>query len=123
MGLQYLEIRFRWKKSLCLKKQYDNRIFEVKNDFFITILNMTRYLLKIIHSSLESCFLCQRSIIAQNLSLRSLLRIWSHLLKKSLMENFIFCAVYDSVLKTKRIFSCMKTSTLEVSRIHFSNFF
>ena len=23
------------------------------------------------------------------------LRIWSHLLKKSLMENFIFCAVYD----------------------------
>ena len=29
----------------------------------------------------------------------SLLRIWSHLLKKSLMENFIFCvveALYDS---------------------------
>ena len=24
------------------------------------------------------------------------LRIWSHLLKKSLMENFIFCAVYLS---------------------------
>ena len=23
------------------------------------------------------------------------LRIWSHLLKKSLMENFIFCAVED----------------------------
>ena len=22
------------------------------------------------------------------------LRVWSHLLKKSLMENFIFCAVY-----------------------------
>ena len=26
--------------------------------------------------------------------IRSLLRIWSHLLKKSLMENFIFCAVF-----------------------------
>ena len=25
--------------------------------------------------------------------IRSLLRIWSHLLKKSLMENFIFCAM------------------------------
>ena len=25
--------------------------------------------------------------------IRILLRIWSHLLKKSLMENFIFCAV------------------------------
>ena len=26
--------------------------------------------------------------------IRSFLRIWSHLQKKSLMENFIFCAVY-----------------------------
>ena len=26
--------------------------------------------------------------------IRSFLRIWSHLLKKSSMENFIFCAVY-----------------------------
>ena len=25
--------------------------------------------------------------------IRSFLRIWSHLLKKPLMENFIFCAV------------------------------
>ena len=25
--------------------------------------------------------------------IRSFLRIWSHLLKKSLMENFIFCAM------------------------------
>ena len=27
-------------------------------------------------------------------SIRSFLRIWSHLLKKSSMENFIFCAVH-----------------------------
>ena len=26
--------------------------------------------------------------------IRSFLRIWSHLLNKSLTENFIFCAVY-----------------------------
>ena len=26
--------------------------------------------------------------------IRSFLQIWSHLPKKSLMENFIFCAVY-----------------------------
>ena len=26
--------------------------------------------------------------------IRSFLRIWSHLLKKPLMENFIFCAVW-----------------------------
>ena len=28
--------------------------------------------------------------------IRSFLRIWSHLLKKSLMENFIFCAVLSA---------------------------
>ena len=28
--------------------------------------------------------------------IRSFLRIWSHLLKKSVMENFIFCAVVCS---------------------------
>ena len=27
--------------------------------------------------------------------IRGFLRIWSHLLKKSLMEKFIFCAVYN----------------------------
>ena len=28
--------------------------------------------------------------------IRSFLRIWSHLLKKSLMEDFIFCAMFSS---------------------------
>ena len=28
--------------------------------------------------------------------IRKKLRIWSHLLKKSLMENFIFCAVIET---------------------------
>ena len=30
--------------------------------------------------------------------IRSFLQIWSHLRKKSLMENFIFCAVYNPCL-------------------------
>ena len=33
--------------------------------------------------------------------IRSFLRIWSHLLKKFFMENFIFCAVKKGELKTK----------------------
>ena len=30
--------------------------------------------------------------------IRRKLLIWSHLLKKSLMENFIFCAVKDTIV-------------------------
>ena len=30
--------------------------------------------------------------------IRSFLRIWSHLLKKSFMENFIICAVLEKVI-------------------------
>ena len=32
------------------------------------------------------------------------LRIWSHLLKKSSMENFIFCAGYDNFNPVKKKF-------------------
>ena len=35
--------------------------------------------------------------------IRSFLQIWSHLLKKSLLENFIFCAVLWKSIK-KRLF-------------------
>ena len=34
--------------------------------------------------------------------IRSKLRIWSHLLKKSLMENFIFCAVSMIEIEKKK---------------------
>ena len=34
--------------------------------------------------------------------IRSFLRIWSHLLKKSLIENFIFCAVNVRTLDVKQ---------------------
>ena len=30
-------------------------------------------------------------------------RIWSHLLKKSLMENFIFCAVYNVMINGREL--------------------
>ena len=32
--------------------------------------------------------------------IRRKMQIWSHLLKKSLLENFIFCAVYCKVLNS-----------------------
>ena len=36
--------------------------------------------------------------------IHSFLRIWSHLRKKSLMENFIFCAVLETVRLTEADF-------------------
>ena len=38
--------------------------------------------------------------------IRRNLRIWSHLLKKSLMENFIFCAVWIT-RNTRRVFNVL----------------
>ena len=40
----------------------------------------------------------------KDFSSKSFLRIWSHLLKKSLMENFIFCAVNQSLFLTNKNF-------------------
>ena len=41
--------------------------------------------------------------------IRSFQRIWSHLLKKSLLENFIFCAVNIKKQLTTKIKSVTKT--------------
>ena len=38
--------------------------------------------------------------------IRSFLRIWSHLLKKSLIENFIFCAVLDMIFSPIFVHIC-----------------
>ena len=37
--------------------------------------------------------------------IHSFLQIWSHLLKKSLMENFIFCAVRKEKTKSASVFT------------------
>ena len=45
--------------------------------------------------------------------IRSFLQIWSHLLKKSLMENFIFCVV-DNVSLPGNFNSCIKDSPMKL---------
>ena len=45
--------------------------------------------------------------------LRRFLRIWSHLLKKSLMENFIFCAVFV------RFWSRSNSQIISLNIVHF----
>ena len=45
------------------------------------------------------------------------LRIWSHLLKKSLMENFIFCAVTTVHIERIQLINLMSLFlTLKISR-------
>ena len=65
--------------------------------------------------SIKNCFSkCDR--------IRSYQRIWSHLLKKSLMENFIFCAVIISdllaflVMMLFSSFCCFSVSEQDTSR-------
>ena len=43
-----------------------------------------------------------RSFFSKCYEIRSFLQIWSHLLKKSLMENFIFCAAFIKVSRSSR---------------------
>ena len=62
-----------------------------------------------------SCFTCTsqkmkfsiKDFFSKYDQIRSFLRIWSHLLKKSFMENFIFCAVLifsnDNVVSELRV--------------------
>ena len=55
--------------------------------------------------------------------IRGKLRIWSHLLKKSLMENFIFCAVDVTLFNAveRDILRCSVTSlTFQVAKFSLS---
>ena len=62
--------------------------------------------------------------------IRSFLRIWSHLLNKSLMENFIFCAVVARAgiaickIKFNDFISFLLTNFIHlfISYLNFSNF-
>ena len=62
--------------NICLSFLYTERFFNAASDF---TLEMNKFSFKDFFSNYEQI-------------LRKL-RIWSHLLKKSLKENFIFCAV------------------------------
>ena len=70
---------------------------------------------------------CIKDLFSKCDQIRSYLRIWSHLLKKSLMQNFLFCAVKTAekvLIKLKvRFFidiPCLKH--LEHHFDHYGNF-
>ena len=56
--------------------------------------------------------------------IRSFLRIWSYLLKKSLMENFSFCVVNKTIWSTSKyyqykdsVLNFKKSSSTEVEKV------
>ena len=63
--------------------------------------NVTKSLPNVCYRALHLSLLLnkkKKKIQAQQTMLWSFLRIWSHLMKKSLMENFIFCVVGEVIL-------------------------
>ena len=66
-------------------------------------LNLICIFLRFIYPSKIQLFTCRKNEV---------LRIWSLLLKKSLAENFIFCAVSDKRLKFLKQFLPLKYHTI-----------
>ena len=66
-------------------------------------LNLICIFLRFIYPSKIQLFTCRKNEV---------LRIWSHLLKKSLAENSIFCAVSDKRLKFLKQFLPLKYHTI-----------
>ena len=76
--------------SRYLAKFHDQTYIQTCFPSCVLILIMTLKLLKLIAQTVKFFI---KDFFSKCALIRSFLRIWSHLLKKSLMGNFIFCAV------------------------------
>ena len=100
-----------WTELVCLHKmKYFCPNFGAKLDIFDSQNTLWRFTAQKMRFSIKDFFSKCDQIC-------SFLRIWSHLLKKSLMENFIFCAVSflwfcsNSTLSAPNYFSSSSTHT------------
>ena len=73
------EYRYIWVKSVLFQKVLKYYYFILQHPSLVITAQKMKFSIKDFFSKCDQ--------------IRSLLRIWSNLLKKSLMENFIFCAV------------------------------
>ena len=93
-----------WNDSVwCQQINFDtSKKLSLKSYTIIHFWNETRQGVSIAEMKRSNCYLMQQScwIRQRPISYHCIksfpLSIWSHLLKKSLMENFIICAVHES---------------------------
>ena len=83
--LQEIFWKAEWKFLIVISRDIEGSVFANIHDFK-NLAGIFRFTEQNMKFSIKDFF----SKWHQN---RSFLQIWSHLLKKSLMENFIFCAV------------------------------
>ena len=93
--------------SRYLAKFHDQTYTQTCFPSCVLILIMTLNLLKLIAQTMKFFI---KDFFSKCAQIRSFLRIWSHLLKKSLMGNFIFCAVNGMNFKGNEKFHkmCLK---------------
>ena len=93
--------------SRYLAKFHDQTYIQTCFPSCVLILIMTLKLLKLIAQTVKFFI---KDFFSKCALIRSFLRIWSHLLKKSLMGNFIFCAVNGMNFKGNEKFHkmCLK---------------
>ena len=93
--------------SRYLAKFHDQTYIQTCFPSYVLILIMTLKLLKLIAQTVKFFI---KDFFSKCTQIRSFLRIWSHLLKKSLMGNFIFCAVNGMNFKGNEKFHkmCLK---------------
>ena len=80
--------------------RYERVNDKIRKSSFLDILGTFWNLLNHNHCIKNEVFL--KGFFSKCDKIRSFLRIWSHLLKKSFIENFIFCPVYNWKRKQKR---------------------
>ena len=75
-------------------------LFSIKRDIDITQFGLHILSLKIEfdNPTVQKIIFFIKDLFSKCDQIRKKLRIWSHLLKKSLMKNFIFCAVSRKML-------------------------
>ena len=95
------DIRLKWVKYafLSLGLMVHPILKTVKNIIYQYLQNNGHFLTCIVAQKMKFSI---KDFFSKCDQIRSFLRIWSHLLRQFLMENFIFCAVYASAKTQER---------------------